>query len=119
MAAKEYPSGAATLAAKQNIFNKLCVAYLRSNNSDRINADELRRELNIPEAIFAQALSDFLSVEDHMAVEVFENKGRTYLRLGETGRDICSDWSPKEKRRQLRAAPSVNVPIGSLMRRSA
>ena len=115
MAAKEHPSGAATLAAKQNIFNKLCVAYLRPNNSDRINADELRRELNIPEAIFSEALSDFLSVEDQMAVEVFENKGRTYLRLGGTGRDICSDW-PKEKRRQLRAAPSF---IGGLMRRSA
>ncbi len=108
------------LAAKQKIFNKLCSDYVRLKKSDRVDAEELRRELNIPEAIFGEALFGFLSVEKQMAVEVLEGKGPTYLRLGEIGRDICSDWNGKKKPSDLRKIePSVDIPVGGFIRRSA
>jgi hypothetical protein len=120
MAAKEHLPGAAILVAKRQIFNKLCMAYLRFKNSDRVDADELRRELNIPETIFAEALFGFLSGENQMAVQVLEDRGCTYLRLGEAGRDLCADWPAKETRSLLRKAELyLDTPITRLIRRSA
>jgi hypothetical protein len=118
MAAKKNVPEATILVAKQLIFNRLCTVYLRFKNSDPVDAVELRCELNLPETIFAEALLGFLCAEDQRAVEVLEDKGRTYLRLGEAGRDICTDWSPKEKRRLLRKAePSVDIPVDRLVTR--
>ena len=118
MAAKKHLPEATVFSAKQLIFNKLCAAYLRFKNTDPVDAAELRRELNIPETIFAEALLGFLCAENQMTVEVLEDKGRTYLRLGEAGRDICTDWSPKEKRSLLRKAePSVDITIDRLVTR--
>ncbi len=90
MANKPFPE-AEILAVKQQIFNKLCTSYLWFKKNEWVDADELRRELNIPEAIFGEALFGFLSVEKQMAVEVLEGKGRTYLRLGEVGQEECEN----------------------------
>ena len=120
MAAKEHLPEGEILATKRLIFNKLCAAYLRGKNSDRVDADELRRELNIPGEIFAAALSGFLSAENQVAVEVLKDKSRTYLKLGETGRDICSDWNAKKKPTNLgNIEPPVDISVGGFIRRSA
>lgn len=118
MAAKELLPGAAILATKQKIFNKLCAAYLRFKKNDPLDADELRRELNIPETIFTEALLGFLSGENQMAVQVVEDRGRTYLKLGEAGRDLCTDWRPEETLLR-KAEPPLDIPISRLIRRSA
>jgi hypothetical protein len=85
------------VSAKQMILNKLCTAYIRFEDDGLIPADELRRELDIPETVFAEALESFINGENQMAVEVFKSKGSTDLRLSESMRDLCSDWNPGEK----------------------
>jgi hypothetical protein len=106
-------------SVKHQIFNKLCSAYLRFKNSAPVDADELRRELNLPETIFAKALLDF-SVDNQMAVEVLQDKGRTYVRLGAGGRDLCADWNAEAKRNGLRTdEPPVDMPVQRLIRRRA
>src|SRR5687767_1143629 len=104
MAANKHLTKPTIHSVKQQIFNKLCTAYLRFKKNDPFDADELRRELNIPETIFAEALFGFLVGENQMAVQVLEDRGRTYLRLGEAGRDLCTDWPAKETRSLLRKA---------------
>jgi hypothetical protein len=94
------------------------MAYLRFKKNDPLDADELRRELNIPETIFAEALLGFLSGENQMAVQVVEDRGRTYLKLGDAGRDLCTDWRLKETLLR-KAEPPLDIPISRLIRRSA
>src|SRR4026209_9158 len=47
------------VSAKQMILNKLCTASIRFEDDGLIPADELRRELDIPETVFAEALESF------------------------------------------------------------
>ena len=82
----------ATLSAKRAIFNKLCVAYMRSKSNGLVTADEVRRELVIPNALFDEALNSFIHAENQMAVEVTEVRGRTYLRLSHSVTELCGDW---------------------------
>jgi len=79
--------------AQHNIFIKLCIAYRRSRQDPEfgVRADDLRRELAIPEKVFAEALDTFIDVNAEMIVEVYENNGERYLRLGESARYNCSD----------------------------
>jgi len=79
--------------AQHKIFNKLCIAYRRSRQDPKfgVRADDLRRELVIPEKVFAEALDTFIDVNAEMIVEVYENKGERYLRLGESARYNCND----------------------------
>jgi hypothetical protein len=118
MAANKHLTEPTIRSVKQQIFNKLCMAYLRFKKNDPLDADELRRELNIPETIFAEALLGFLSGENQMAVQVVEDRGRTYLKLGDAGRDLCTDWRLKETLLR-KAEPPLDIPISRLIRRSA
>ena len=74
------------LEARYKIFNHLCIAYRRSgqNRVFRVRAEEVRIELAIPENIFAEALTGFIDASNESIVEVFEQNGERYLRLGET-----------------------------------
>ena len=106
--------------AKQQILNRLCTVYLRFKKNEWVDAEELRRELNISEAVFADALLGFLSVEKQLAVEVLNGKGRIYLRLGEISQDLCSDWNVKKKPVAARKIVTpVDIPVGHSIRRSA
>ena len=69
--------------AQQEIFNKLCIAYRRSNQGSafRILAEELRRELAISEAIFARAVESFVDANGERIVDVVERNGERYLKL--------------------------------------
>ena len=119
MAARKHLPEATILSAKHQIFNNLCTAYVRSKENRLVSADELRQEFAIPEAIFAEVIFVFTDVEKQMAVAVVEDKGRTHFKLGEAGRDLCADWSAKEKRSPLRKAePPLNFPVDSLATRS-
>ena len=88
------------VSAKQKVVNKLCTVYTRYGESRFIPADELRRELGIPDNVFTEALKSFTNAENQIAVEVIENrsKGRAALRLGAFMRDICNDWIRPEAR---------------------
>ena len=99
MAQKKPSPDATLLLAKQRIFNKLCIQYRHSRQDPAfsIHADVLRRELLIPEDIFAEALDAFIHAENQLAIEVFERDGERCLRLGESARDICNDWSPARR----------------------
>ncbi|HEY2921564.1 MAG TPA: hypothetical protein VGK77_21470 [Candidatus Binatia bacterium] len=79
--------------AQYRIFLKLSVDYRRSHQDPAfgLRADDVRRELAIPEDVFAEALNIFRYADNQMTVEVFERKGERYLRLGESGRYNCSD----------------------------
>jgi hypothetical protein len=71
--------------------NRLCTGHIGlSQDGGFVFADKLRRELSIPEDVFAEALS-FINAENQLAVEVIERKGRVDLRLGESMRDLCSN----------------------------
>jgi hypothetical protein len=121
MAQRKQSRDATLLFAKYRIFNKLCTSHRRSyqNPAFCISADDLRRELLIPEGLFAEALDAFINAENQMAVEVFERNGR-YLRLGESAQDNCNDWSPTQTRR-LASKPEVATksPARNLFPRSA
>ena len=120
MAANKYLPEPEVFTAKQRILNKLCKVYLRFKKNEWVDAEELRRELNISEAVFADALFGFLSVEKQMAVEVLDGKGRIYLRLGEIGQDLCSDWNVKKKPVAARKIePPLDIQLGDSIRRSA
>ena len=98
--------------AKHRIFNKLCIRYRHSHQDPAfgIHADALRRELLIPEDTFAEALDAFTHAENQLAIEVFERNGERYLRLGESARDICSDWSPAQRpASKPEAAPKISA----------
>jgi len=93
MANIKHASDATLLSAKQKILNQLCTGYIRSSKDDGfVPADKLRRELSIPENVFAQALNSFIK-EKQLAVEVIESNAGTDLRLGESMRDLCSNWN--------------------------
>ena len=79
--------------AQHKIFIKLCIAYRRSRQDPEfgVRADDLRRELVIPENVFAEALETFVDANAEMIVEVYEKKDERYLRLGQTARYNCSD----------------------------
>ena len=88
MAPQNY-SQAAVRFAQYQIFNKLCVVYLRSNDTAFFRAVDLRNELNIPERVFAETLRAFRH-DDQVAVEIIESDGETYLRLGEYGHGLLN-----------------------------
>ena len=99
MVQKKQLPAATLLLAKQRIFNTLCIRYRHSRQDPAfsIHADALRRELFITEDTFAEALDGFTHVENQLAIEVFDRDGERYLRLGESARDICSDWTPAQR----------------------
>jgi hypothetical protein len=120
MAQKKKSLDATVLLAKQRIFNKLCIRYRHSYQDPAfsIGADALRKELLIPEDTFDEALDAFTQAENQLAIEVFERDGERYLRLGESARDICSDWSPARRpASKPEAAPKISA--RNLFRRSA
>jgi hypothetical protein len=98
--AEKKQSAEATLMQRK-IFNKVCLGYRRSCEDPMfaILADELRKELSIPKDMFAEALYAFIHTENQMAIEVFQREEQTYLRLGESARDICNDWSTMQRNR--------------------
>ena len=99
---------------QRKIFNKVCMAYRRSCEAPTfgIRADELRKELAIPKDIFAEALYAFIHTEKQMAVEVFQREGQTYLRLGESARDICNDWSTMQRNRPAsKPKLAIKIPV--------
>jgi hypothetical protein len=81
------------LQAQHKIFNKLCMAYRRSrqNPAFRVRAEDVRNELGIPEKVFVEALDSFVDVSGERIVEVFEQTGERYLRLGDSTRFNLSD----------------------------
>jgi hypothetical protein len=118
MATKNHLPESTIRSVKQQIFNKLCTAYLRFKNSDPVDANDLKRELNIPETVFGQALYEF-TMEGQMAIEVLEHKGRTCVKLGAGGQDLCADWSAKAKPSASRSdKPRVDIPVQRLVRRA-
>jgi hypothetical protein len=86
-------------SAKQQIFNQLCAAYLRSKNNERRDIAELGRELKIPEALLAAVVLDFAHNEHQSAIQVLEDQGQTYVKLAESVVEFCADWPIAEKRR--------------------
>jgi len=44
--------------AQYRIFNRLCVAYMRTKDPALVQAKDLRKELAIPERVFAEALAN-------------------------------------------------------------
>jgi hypothetical protein len=64
--------------------------------------------LSIREDIFAIALDAFINSENQVAVEIFQREGEKYLRLGQSARDNCNDWSTNEI---YHSASKTNVPI--------
>jgi hypothetical protein len=102
--------------AQYRIFNKLCCDYRRSHQDPAfgVRIDDVRRELVIPEDIFAGALDVFIHAENQMAVELFERNRERYVRLGESARDNCNDWS-----RESKPEAATKIPARNLFRRSA
>ena len=76
------------LWAQNRLFNRLCSAYVRTRDISFIRAEDLKRELAIPDHLFAEALGAF-RVGDQLTVEVIDSGGESYLRLGQHGRDNC------------------------------
>ena len=93
MAQRKQVPEATVLLAKYKIFNQLCIAYRRSRQDPALmlRADELRKELALPEDVFAKALDTFLNNDNPSAIEVIKNGGQLFLRLGESARYNCSD----------------------------
>ena len=81
---------AAVRFAQYQIFNKLCIAYMRGKDPAFLRAKDIQHELAIPEPAFAQALRIFKD-GDPLVVEVVDSNSETYLRLGEAGRYNCDD----------------------------
>jgi hypothetical protein len=122
MAQKRQPPDATLLLAKHRIFNRLCTGHRRSyqNPAFSIRADDLRRELFIPGDVFAKALDAFIHAENQMAVEVFERNGQRCLRLGESARDNCNDWSSLETHRPVsKPQATTKIPVRNPFLRSA
>ena len=92
MAQSKTSAQIAVRVAQHKIFNKLCIAYRRSRQDPEfgVRADDLRIELAIPENVFGEALDTFVDANAEMIVEVYENKGERYVRLGQTARYNCS-----------------------------
>jgi hypothetical protein len=74
------------LWAQNQLFNKLCSVYVRTRDISFIRAEDLQKELAIPDHLFAEALRAF-RVSDQLTVEVIDSGGESYLRLGQRGRD--------------------------------
>jgi hypothetical protein len=122
MAQRKQSRDATLLLAMYRIFDKLCAGHRRSyqNPAFCIRADDLRRELFIPEGLFAEALDAFVNAENQMAVEVFERNGERFLQLGESAQENCNGWSPTQTYR-LASKPktATKSPSGNLFPRSA
>ena len=120
MAHRKHSPEATVLSAKQQILTRLCAGYRRSKHNGLIPADAVRRELDLSETVFVEAVNSFLIGENQTAVEVFEDKGITRLRLSESMRDLCSEWRTIEKRGQVsKTEPLVAVSAYGSLRRSA
>ena len=83
------------LAARHKIFNKLCSAYRRSGQNPNFGllAYDVMVDLAIPLNVFGEALDGFADVRGELIVEMFQRKGERYIRLGQTAKYNCSDWS--------------------------
>lgn len=79
--------------AQQKIFNKLCAAYRhsRQNPDFSVRAEDVRIEFGIPPEIFVKALANFVDASGETIVEVFDQQGENYLRLGEVARFNLND----------------------------
>ena len=75
-------------SAQYRIFNKLCIAYMRTRDAALFRDQDLKKELAISENVFIEALQSFRR-GDQCAVEVIDSGGETYLRLGESSRYNC------------------------------
>ena len=73
---------------QNQLFNRLCSTYVRTRDISFIRAEDLKRELAIPDHLFAEALGAF-RVGDQLTVEVIDSGGESYLRLGQRARDNC------------------------------
>lgn len=82
------PPDAAVRLAQHQIFNKLCIAYMRAKDPAFLRATDIQKELAITERAFAEALQIFQD-GDRLVVEVIQSGGETYLRLGESSRYNC------------------------------
>jgi hypothetical protein len=93
MAQRTTPTQIAVREAQNKIFIQLCIAYRRSRQDPEfgVRADDLRRDLAIAENVFAEALDTFIDADAEMIVEVYDNNGEKYVRLGQTARYNCSD----------------------------
>jgi len=79
------------IVARNRIFNRLCTVYRRSKDPAFVSAADLKRELAIPEDVFAGVLSSFIHSDTPKAVEVFDKGGETFVQLAESARHNCSD----------------------------
>lgn len=86
-------------SAKQQIFNHLCAAYLRSKSNEGRDIAELGRDLKIPKTLLAAVVLDFVHNEHQAAIQVLEDQGQTYVKLTERVLEFCADWPIAEKRR--------------------
>jgi hypothetical protein len=82
------PLASAIRLAQNQIFNRLCLEYTRTKDAAFFRADDLRKELAIPETAYAEAVRSFRA-GDQSLLEVITSDGEIYLRLGETARDNC------------------------------
>ena len=76
------------LWAQNQLFQRLCSVYIRAKDVSFLRAEDLKKELAIPDHLFAEALLAF-RVGDQLTVEMIDSGGESYLRLGQHGRDNC------------------------------
>jgi hypothetical protein len=88
------PHQRAVFEAQQRIFNLLCAAFRRSDHNAefRLKIDDVKRQLDLPENIFTEALKKFAgSIGEHTVI-LFEQNGVRYVTLGESAKFNVSDW---------------------------
>jgi hypothetical protein len=61
----------------------------------------------------------FINAENQLAVEVIESNSSRDLRLGESMRDLCSNWNPTQYKSVSNTNLSSGVSARRLLRRSA
>jgi hypothetical protein len=78
-------------SAQSRIFNKLCTTFLHGKDRAFLRANDIQKELDITADALAEALQLFRD-GDRSVIEVFENDGETYLRLGESSLYNLADF---------------------------
>lgn len=93
MAQSKNPNRALVAQVQQQIFNKLCTEYRRSRQAPDfgVRADDVRRDLAIPETLFALALKEFTDASGERVVEVFIRNRETHLGLSDSARENLRD----------------------------
>ena len=86
------PHHATVVRLQQIIFNMLCTRYRRSHQDRdfRIRAEDARRELNVPEPLFAETLDQFVAGGDRIVL-VVEQDGEKYLSLSDSAKANLND----------------------------